>query len=73
MNALRNLDIVVSVDTQDILDQIGFALHIDPIGRYNYMQCVALLLLNFDLESGNDFTNGLVRNIFTNQTFYAIQ
>ena len=70
---LRNLDIVIAIDTQNILDQVGLALHIDTIcGHYN-RQNALLLSLDLNLQSCDDRANGLFGDLLTNQCIHSLQ
>ena len=70
---LRNLDIVIAIDSQDILDQIGLALHIDTIcGHYN-RQNALLLSLDLNLQRCDNRANGLLRNLLADQCIHSLQ
>ncbi len=70
---LRNLDIVIAIDSQNILDQIGLALHIDTIcGHYN-RQNALLLSLDLNLQRCDNRANGLLRNLLADQCIHSLQ
>ena len=73
MNLLRNLDIVVAVDAQDVLDQVGFTLHIDTVRRNGYAQCVAVLFFDFYVQRQDNPPDRFIRHIFAHQSFDAAE
>ena len=71
--SLRNLHIVITIDTQDILHKVSLALNIYAVGRNGYGKYAALLLLDFHLQRLKDSTHGCLGNLLADKRVYAVQ
>ena len=67
-----NLDIIISVDTQDVLDHVTRTLHVNPVGGYFYLQSVCIFAEYFHFEALTDILNGRFRYLLAYQTVYII-
>ena len=56
---LRNLDIVVTVDAEYVLHEVGFTLHVHTIGRNGHAQHAVLFVFDHDFEGCEYLTDGL--------------
>ena len=70
-HARRNFDIIVSVDAENILDQVGLALHVDAVGRHGNGQAPLVLGEDLHLEGRQDRAHGLLGNLLADERIDA--
>ena len=70
---LGYLDVVVAVDAEYLLDDIGLATHVDTIGRYGQSERVALLRGHFYVERIENRAHRRCRNILADKAVGAVE
>ena len=70
---LGNLDVVVAIDTEDVLYQVGLALYVHAVAGNSHAQYAVVLSLDGNVQCGDDTFDGCVVNRFANESASAVE
>ena len=68
----RNLNVIVSIDSQDVLYNVTGALNIHTVSRHAQFQSFRCLLIDSHLQAGHDALYGFSRNVLTYQVVHIL-
>ena len=73
VNVGGNLHVVVAVDAENLLNQVGRPLYVNPIRRNLHAQAVLILGSDIDFEAVKNVFDGLVANLLTNKVVDIVE